>query len=172
MLSRRSEIVDDPSDDPRFWGWDLSAGRDSLGMLIDGLDIESIKEVRFNDNDVYHLTGKMFGITIELWLNPKKSYRPERYMFVQPMIAGTRDFKFKEVAPDLWFPESAKGVMTVTDMKTGTKTDVTTITIQFTNIRINEPIPESRFSIEPPPGATVYDMRTRESFEVPAEKNK
>ena len=172
MLSRRSEIVDDSSDDPRFWGWDLSGGEDSLVMLIDGLDIESIKEVRFNDSDVYHLKGKLFGITAELWLNPKKSYRPERYMFAQPMMVMTRDSKFKEVAPDLWFPESAKGVMTITDMKTGTKTDITTTTIQFTNIRINESIPDSRFSIEPPPGATVYDMRTRESFEVPAENNK
>ena len=172
ILSRRSEIVDDPSDDPRFWGWDLSGGEDSLVMLIDGLEIESIKEVRFNDNDVYHLKGKLFGIAVELWLNPKKSYRPERFMSAQPMMAMTRNFKFKEVAPDLWFPESAKGVMTVTDAKTGTKTDVTTTTMQFTNIRINEPIPDSRFSIEPPPGATVFDMRTQESFEVPEENNK
>ena len=172
MLSRRSEIVDDPSDDPRFWGWDLSGGEDSLVMLIDGLDVESIKEVRFNDSDVYHLTGKMFGVTIELWLNPKKSYRPERYVVSNPMFLMTKDFKSKEVIPDLWFPESGKWVTTITDMKTGTKTDVTTTTIQFTNIRINEPIPDSRFSIEPPPGATVYDMRTRESFEVPEENKK
>ena len=172
LLSRRSEIVDDPSDDPRFWGWDLSGGEDSLVMLIDGLDVESIKEVRFNDSDVYHLTGKMFGVTIELWLNPKKSYRPERYVVSNPMFLMTKDFKSKEVIPDLWFPESGKWVTTITDMKTGTKTDVTTTTIQFTNIRINEPIPDSRFSIEPPPGATVYDMRTRESFEVPEENKK
>ncbi len=172
VLSRRSEIVDDPSNDPRLWGWDLSGGKDSLTMLIDGLDIESIKEVRFNESDVYHIKGNAFGFAMELWLNPKKSYRPERVMSAQPMIAMTRDFKFKEVAPDLWFPESAKGVMTVTDMKTGMKTDITTTTIQFTNIQVNDPIPDSRFSIEPPPGATVYDMRTRESFEVPAEKNK
>jgi hypothetical protein len=172
MMSRRSEIVDHPSDDPRYWGWDLSGGEESLVMIIDGLDIESIKEVRFNDNDVYHLKGKFFGVTMELWLNPKKSYRPERYMFAQPMITMTTDFKFKEVAPDLWFPESAKSVTTVIDMKTDTKTDAATTTIQFTNIRINEPIPESRFSIEPPPGARGYDMRTRESFEIPEENNK
>ena len=110
VLSRRSEIVDDPSDDPRFWGWNLSGGEKSLIMLIDELEVESIK--------------------------------------------------------------SAKWVTTVTDARTGTKTDVTTTTMQFTNIRINEPIPESRFSVEPPPGATVFDMRTQESFEVPAEKNK
>ena len=172
VLSRSSKVVQDTFNDPRFWGWNLSGGVESLAMLIDGLDIESIKEVRFNDNDVYHLKGKSFGVTIELWLNPKKSYRPERYMFAQPMIAMTKDFKFKEVAPDLWFPESAKWVDTVSDMKTGTKTDIRTTTIQFTNIQINEPIPESRFSIEPPPGATVVDSRTRESFEVPAEKSK
>ena len=41
------KIVDDPSNDPRLWGWDLSGGKDALTMLIDGLDIESIKEVRF-----------------------------------------------------------------------------------------------------------------------------
>jgi hypothetical protein len=172
MLSRRSEVVDDPSNDPRFWGWDLSGGKDALTMLIDGLDIESIKEVRFNDSDVYHVKGIMFGVAIELWLNRKKSYRPERYVVSNPMFLMAKDFKFKEVIPDLWFPESGKWVTTTTDMKTGTKTDVSTTTVKFTNIRINEPIPESRFSIEPPPGATVYDMRTRESFEVPEENNK
>ena len=72
MLSRRSEIVDDPSDDPRFWGWDLSGGEDSLVMLIDGLDVESIKEVRFNDSDVYHLTGKMFGGHNRIVAEPKE----------------------------------------------------------------------------------------------------
>ena len=167
MMSRRSEIVDDPSDDPRFWGWDLSGGKESLVMIIDGLDVQSIEEVRFNDSDVYHVRGNIFGVAIELWLNPKKSYRPERYVFANPMIAITKDFKFKEVAPDLWFPESAKWVTTETDDQTGTKTDVKTTMVQFTNIRINEPIPESRFSIKPPPGTRGYDMRTRENFEVP-----
>ncbi|MYA71508.1 hypothetical protein F4009_11985 [Candidatus Poribacteria bacterium] len=171
-LSRRSEIVDDPSDDPRFWGWNLSGQDKSLVMLIDGLDVESIKEVRLNDSDVYHIKGDMLGTTIELWLNPKKSYRPERFKVSNPMLSMTKDFKFKEVAPDLWFPESAKWVNSVTDMKTGTKTDASTTTVQFTNIRINEPIPESRFSIKPPPGTRGYDMRTRENFEVPEENNK
>ena len=166
VLSRRSEVVHDSSDDPRFWGWNLSGGEKSLVMLIDGLDIESIKEVRFNDSEVYHIRGNMFGGTIELWLNPKKSYRPERFIVSNLMLSMTKDFKFKEVAPDLWFPEAAKWVTTVA------KIDIKTTTVQFTNIRINEPIPESRFSIEPPPGATVVDMRTQESFEVPAENNK
>ena len=167
ILSRRSEIAGDLSTDPRFWGWNLSGGQQSLVTVIDGLEIESIKEVRFNQSDVYHIKGNAYGVAMELWLNPKKSYRPERYVFANPMIAITKDFKFKEVAPDLWFPESAKSVTTVIDMETNTKTDATTTTIQFTNIQINEPIPESRFSIEPPPGATVFDMRTQESFEVP-----
>lgn len=167
MLSRRSEIAGGLSDDPRFWGWNLSGGEQSLVMVIDGLEVESIKEVRLNESDVYHIKGNAYGVAMELWLNPKKSYRPERYVFSNPMIAITKDFKFKEVAPDLWFPESAKSVTTVIDVETDTKTDATTTTVQFTNIRINEPIPESRFSIEPPPGATVFDMRTQESFEVP-----
>jgi len=161
LLERRSEIVDDPSNDPRFWGWNLRGGDQSLVMLIDGLEIESIKEVRVNDSDVYHIKGKSSGLTTELWLNPQKSYRPERYKFSRPGLAVTKDFKFKEVAPDLWFPESAKWVTTIA------KTDFTTTTIRFTNIRINEPIPESRFSIEPPPRTSVFDMRTRESFKVP-----
>lgn len=172
LLERRSEIVDDPFNDPRSWGWNLGGGDQSLVMLIDGLDVESIKEVRFNDSDIYHIKADMLGTTIELWLNRKKSYRPERYKISNPMITMTKDSKFKEVAPDLWFPESAKSVQTVIDMKTNTKIDATTTTIQFTNIQINEPIPESRFSIKPPPGATVVDSRTRESFEVPQENNK
>ena len=166
LLERRSEVVHDSSNDPRSWGWNLSGGEKSLVMFIDGLDIESIKEVRFNDSEVYHLKGKLFGGTIELWLNPKKSYRPERFRVSNLMLSMTKDFKFKEIAPDLWFPEAAKWVTTVA------KIDIKTTTVQFTNIRINEPIPESRFSIEPPPGASVYDMRTQESFEVPEENNK
>ncbi len=166
LLERRSEVVHDSFDDPRFWGWNLSGGDRSLIMIIDGLEIESIKEVRFNDSEVYHIKGDMFGGTIELWLNPKKSYRPERFRSSNLMLSMTKDFKFKEVAPDLWFPESAKWIDTIA------KINIRTTTVQFTNIRINEPIPESRFSIEPPPGATVFDMRTRESFEIPAEKSK
>ncbi len=172
ILSRRSEIVDDTFNDPRFWGWNLGGRDRSLMMSIDGLDVESIKEVRFNDSDVYHIKAKFLGGTMELWLNPQKSYRPERFIVSDLMLSMTKDFKFKEVAPDLWFPESAKWVDTISDMKTGTKTEIRTTTIQFTNIRINEPIPESRFSIEPPPGATVVDSRTQENFEVPAENNK
>ena len=172
ILSRRSEIVDDPSDDPRLWGWDLSGDEGSLLMLIDGLNILNIEQVRFNDSDVYYIKANMMGVAIELWLNPKKSYRPERYVVSNPMFLMTKDFKFKEVVPDLWFPESGKWVTTVTDMKTGTKTKATTTTIQFTNIQINQPIPDARFSIEPPPGATVFDMRTQENFKVPAEKSK
>ena len=172
MLSRRSEIVDDPFNDPRSWGWNLGGGDQSLVMLIDGIEVESIKEVRLNDSDVYHIKGDMLGTAIELWLNPKKSYRPERYKVSNPMLSMTKDSKFKEVAPDLWFPESAKSVQTVIDMKTNTKIDAATTTVQFTNIRINEPIPESRFSIKPPPGTRGYDMRTRENFEIPEESNK
>ena len=172
ILSRRSEIVDDTFNDPRFWGWNLGGRDRSLMMIIDGLDVESIKEVRFNDSDVYHIKGKFLGDTMELWLNPQKSYRPERFIVSDLMLSMTKDFKFKEVAPNLWFPESAKWVDTISDMKTGTKTEIRTTTIQFTNIRINEPIPESRFSIEPPPGTTVVDSRTQENFEVPAENNK
>ena len=99
-------------------------------------------------------------------------------MFSTPPIVNdlkriiTTDIKFKQVAPDLWFPESVKHVVTAIDLKTDTKTDVATTTVQFTNIQINEPIPDARFSIEPPPGASVFDMRTRESFEVPEENNK
>ena len=184
LLEQRSEILYDTSNDPRAWGWTFGDAGTPFVMLIDGLDVESITEVRFNDSDVYHLKANFFGMVLELWLNPTKSYRPERYVLSTPgyVISTpivndlkrivTTDIKFKQVAPDLWFPESAKEVTTVIDQKTGTKTDVATTMIQFTNIQINEPIPESRFSIEPPPGATVVDSRTRESFEVPKENNK
>ena len=175
-LERRSEIVYDASNDPRAWGWTFGDAKTPFVMVIDMLEVESIKEVRFNESDVYHLKGNLLGMAIELWLNPKKSYRPERYVRSKPVVNDlkhimTTDIKFKEAVPDLWFPESVKDVETVIDQKTGTKTDVATTTIQFTNIRINEPIPDARFSIEPPPGTRVLDGRTRESFEIP-EKNK
>ena len=172
LLEQRSEILYDASNDPRAWGWTFGDAKTPFVMVIDGLDVESIKKVRFNDSEVYHLKGNLLGMVIELWLNPKKSYRPERYVFSRPSVNDlkhiiTTDIKFKEVITDLWFPESVREVKTVINLKTDTKTDVKTTTVQFTNIRINEPIPESRFSIEPPPGARGYDMRTRESFEVP-----
>ena len=174
LLERRSDIVYDASNDPRAWGWTFGDAKTPFVMVIDSLDVQQIEEVRFNDSDVYHLKGNLLGVAIELWLNPKKSYRPERYVFSKPSVNDlkhitTTDIKFKEVAPDLWFPESARHVETAIDLKTDTKTDVATTTIQFTNIRINEPIPDARFSIEPPPGASVFDMRTRESFEIPKE---
>ena len=177
LLERRSEIVYDASNDPRAWGWTFGDAKTPFVMVIDSLDVQQIEEVRFNDSDVYHLKGNLLGVAIELWLNPKKSYRPERYVFSKPVVNDlkhiiTTDIKFKEVAPDLWFPESVRNVDTAIDQKTDTKTDVATTTIQFTNIRINEPIPDARFSIEPPPGATVVDSRTRESFEVPQENSK
>ena len=174
LLEQRSEILYDTSNDPRAWGWTFGDAKTPFVMIIDGLDVESIKEVRFNDSDVYHLKGNLLGMVIELWLNPKKSYRPERYVFSKPSVNDlkhvmTTDIKFKEVVPDLWFPESVRDVETVIDLKTDTKTDVATTIIQFTNIQINQPIPESRFSIKPSPGARGYDMRTRESFEIPEE---
>ena len=174
LLERRSDIVYDASNDPRAWGWTFGDAKTPFVMVIDSFDVQQIEEVRFNDSDVYHLKGNLLGVAIELWLNPKKSYRPERYVFSTIEVNDlkhitTTDIKFKEVAPDLWFPESARHVETAIDLKTDAKTDVATTTIQFTNIRINEPIPDSRFSIEPPPGASVFDMRTRESFEIPKE---
>ena len=177
LLEQRSEIVYDASNDPRAWGWTFGDAKTPFVMVIDSLDVQQIEEVRFNDSDVYHLKGNLLGVAIELWLNPKKSYRPERYVFSKPVVNDlkhiiTTDIKFKEAAPDLWFPESVRNVETAIDQKTDTKTDVATTTIQFTNIRINEPIPDSRFSIEPPPGASVFDMRTRENLEVPEENNK
>ena len=174
LLEQRSEIVYDASNDPRAWGWTFGDAKTTFVMFIDSLDVQQIEEVRFNDSDVYHIKGNFLGMVTELWLNPKKSYRPERYVLSTPVVNDlkrtiTTDIKFKQVAPDLWFPESAKLVETVIDLKTDTKTDIDTTTVQFTNIQINEPIPDARFSIEPPPGATVFDIRTRESFEVPEE---
>ena len=175
LLERRSDIVYDTSNDPRAWGWTFGDARTSWVMMIDSLDVQQIEEARLNDSDVYYLKGNLLGMVTELWLNPKKSYRPERYVLSTPALVNdlkriiTTDVQFKKVAPDLWFPESAKEVTTAIDLKTDTKTDVATTTIQFTNIQINEPISDARFSIEPPPGATVVDSRTRESFEIPEE---
>ena len=174
LLEQRSKIVYDPSNDPRAWGWTFGDPKTPFVMVIDSLDVQQIKEVRFNESDVYYLKGNLLGTVTELWLNPKQSYRPERYVFSTPIVNDlkriiTTDIKFKQVVRDLWFPESVKEVKTAIDQKTGTKTDFATTTIQFTNIRINEPIPDSRFSIEPPPGVSVFDGRTRESFEIPEE---
>ena len=74
--SRRSEVVHDSSDDPRFWGWNLRGGESSLVMFIDGLDIESIKEVRFNDSEVYHIRGKYVWWHYRIVAEPEEKLPP------------------------------------------------------------------------------------------------
>lgn len=161
--------------DPRFWGWDLS-GRGSLSSLLDRLNVQNIQPVDWNGSEVYHVTGTRGHATHELWLNPEKSYRPERFMISGSDVGEwdlrvTKDFNFQEVAPDLWFPESAQAFVTIINMTTGVETDIKTDRITFSNIRINEHIPSSRFSVGRPVGSVVHDERTGESFTVGEEEN-
>ena len=171
-LTRRNKMGHNPSHDPRFWGWNLS-GETPLVDLIDSLDIKNIQLVEWNGSQVYHIKGSTTNATtdVDLWLNPEKSYRPERFVYSLQgkgvaQVRVTKDFNFQEVAPDLWFPESAQSVTTIINTETGEETNIETATMTFTDVRVNEHIPSSRFSIDPPSGTTVFDMRSRETYTV------
>ena len=168
-MTRKSGIGYDIAYDPRLWGWDLN-GEESLATRFDQINVERITLEDWDDGQVYHVNGNVEGLTVDWWLNPKKSYRPERVMSSTSGNEGsmhiTKDFDFQEVAPDLWFPKSGQFVTTVTDAATGVETNVSTITMRMTNVRINEPVPSHRFALDPPSGTNVYDSRTRESFTV------
>lgn len=171
-LTRRSEVVDSPFLDPRAWGWGSTDGKETLASAINQLENPRVQQVDWNGTEVYHVKGTLQGIVeVELWLNPEMSYRPERHIFFgtnrETISSQTvSDYAYQEVAPDLWFPKSGTEVTTITDLKTGIETDVQTRTIQFSNHRINEPIPPHRFKLDAPPGTIVSDVRTRETFTV------
>ena len=176
-LTRRNKMVFDPSHDPRFWGWNLS-GDQPFADLIDNLDIKNIQPVEWNGSKVYHINGSSSdGDTdLNLWLNPEKSYRPERFVYSiksggTSQVRVTKDFNFQEVAPDLWFPESAQSITTIINTETGEATNIDTTTMTLTDVRVNEHIPSSRFSIDPPSGTTVFDMRSRETYTVGGDEN-
>ena len=174
-LTQQNEPVYNTFHDPRSWGWNLS-GKRSLTDFINTLDIQNIQTVEWNDSQVYHVTAVQNTMNVELWLNPEKSYRPERFAFstqsgVGLRIQSVKDYSFQEVAPDLWFPETANDVVSIIDEKSGTATNMSTKTVRFTNVTINESIPSSRFSIEPPPGTKVFDDRSKEAYTVGVEEN-
>ena len=174
-MQRQSDVSYNEFYDPRFWGWNMT-GQGTFTELFDSLEIKNIQSVEMNNTELYHVTGIFQSVvTFDTWINPKKSYRPERFMFSGPRSEGgqvrfIKDYNFQEVVPDLWFPESGKSTTTVIDAA-GQETDIKTDTIRFSNMKINEHIPASRFSLDPPPGTSVYDDRSGESFKVPKEKN-
>lgn len=172
LLTRRSDLLAyNKTHDPRFWGWNLS-GDEPLTALIDRIEIENFQQVDWNGSQAYYIRGSVQdAIDVDLWLNPEKSYRPERFMYSlqsegTSQVRVTKDFNFQEVAPDLWFPESAQSVTTVINTETGEAINIETATMTLTDVRVNEHIPPSRFSIDPPSGTTIHDMRSRETYTV------
>ena len=173
-LLRNSDASYDSFYDPRWWGWNMQ-GQGTLSDVFDSLNVKNIQSVELNGNEVYHVTSiESNGGTFDLWINPEKNYRPELFVGTSSseewQTRTIRNFNFQEVAPDLWFPESAQATTTVIDTG-GQETDIMTHTIRFSNFKINQHIPSSRFNLDPPPGTTIYDHRSRESFKVSKEEN-
>lgn len=174
-MQRQSDVSYNEFYDPRFWGWNMT-GQGTFTDLFDSLAVKNIQSVEMNDTVLYHVTGTFQGAaTFDTWINPEKSYRPERFMFSGLSGEGgqvriTKDYNFQEVAPDLWFPESGQSTTTVIDAS-GQETDIKIDTIRFSDVKINEHILSSRFNVDPPPGTTVYDDRSGESFKVPKEED-
>ena len=169
-LVRRSDNASDPSFDPRNWGWQTDE-KGSLTNFIKTLGNPYIQPVDLDGTEVYHLTGILQdNVTVELWLNPEKSYRPERQTFFvsdgEVSQSIVKNYTYQEVAPDLWFPKSAEEIGTFTDLNTNVETTLQTRTVQFSNLRINEYIPSSRFMLDAPSGTTVYDHRSRETVKI------
>ena len=169
VLERRSDKASNPSFDPRNWGWQTDE-TGSLTHFIRTLN-PYIQPVDLDGTEVYHLTGILQNnVTVELWLNPEKSYRPERQTsFVsngEVSQSIVKDYKYQEVAPDLWFPKSAEEVTIFTDLNTNVETTLQTRTAQFSNLRINEYIPSYRFTLDATSGTTVYDHRSRETVKI------
>ena len=113
LLERKSDVSYNTFHDPRWWGWNMR-GQGTFTDLFDSLDVKNIQSVEMNDIELYHVTGTLHGAsTFETWINPEKNYRPERFMSSNPIrgesqLRVIRDFNFREVAPDLWFPESGQ----------------------------------------------------------------
>ncbi len=176
LVSHSSTPSYDTSVDPRVWGWSLSTEW-TLTDILNLYDIEHIQTVPGDTGDLYHLTGSYGGhVKVDLWLNPEKSYRPERYVTSIPgdqskHIDTWTTYQYQEVAPDLWFPKSAEYVVTAANLDTGVETDVKRTTVRFSNLRVNERIPSHRFTLEAPAGTSFYDARTRESFKTSKEDN-
>ena len=174
LLERRSDVSYNVFHDPRWWGWNMR-GQGTFTDFFDSLDVKNIQSVEMNDIELYHVTGILQGdATFETWINPEKNYRPERFMYSSSsggewQLRVIKDFNFQEVTPDLWFPES--GQFTTFIDAAGQETVIQIQTMRFSNVRINEHMPLSRFNIDPPPGTTVYDHRSRGSFKVPMEEN-
>lgn len=175
LLERKSNVSYNEFHDPRLWGWNIR-GQGTFTDFFDSLDVKNIHSVEMNDIELYHVTGIIHGdATFEMWINPEKNYRPERFMSSNPIrgesqLRVIRDYNFREVVPDLWFPESGQST-TIIINAAGQETVIQIQTMRFSNVRINEHIPSSRFNIDPPPGTTVYDHRNRDSFKVPKEEN-
>ena len=171
LLTRDDTTSYDTSIDPRIWGWSLTSER-SLTDILNLYDIQQIEVVSGDTGDLYHLRGTYTDrMNVELWLDPQKSYRPERYSTSIPIDESKRidtvtEFQYQEVAPDLWFPKTAGYTVTAADMENNVETNVIHQAVRFTNLRINERIPSSRFKFETSPGTIIYDSRTRETFTV------
>ncbi len=168
ILARGSDVKYRETHDPRFWGWDLSGGKPFIEM-IDTITVEKIESVAWETGSVYHIKGTLEGaVDIDLWLNPEKSYRPERFIYAtkggDQIYQVVKDFDFIEVAPDLWFPQYAEEVASLVSPESGVETSLYTVNVSLENLRINEPVSSRNFALEPLPGTTVYDSRTRESF--------
>ena len=170
VLERKSQGSRHNVGDPRFWGWNLSGNEKGFAEMINSLEVQHIEVAPSKENDPYYIKGKINSMEVELWINPEASFRPERYSFAtkneNTEYRVTKEFSFREVAPDLWFPESGSDVVTITDLKTGVKTDISGGTYSLSNVRINEHMPSKRFSIPPRQGITVADKRTRTTYEV------
>jgi len=172
-------IYDDPSKsrlgspaffDPRYWGW--SVGDEPLGSIFDAFNVTSVSPGSLDGSDFMVVEGNVSGgpMNVEMWVNPSKGYRPERFEFYltdnDKEIRVTRSYSLNEYAPDIWFPEAATEITRETNPNTGESTILRRRDVRISNIAINTSVDESSFYIEREKGLKVYDNRSHTQYTV------
>jgi hypothetical protein len=137
---------------------ELIAGEQAVTKVdrgeVDGCKVIVVAlQVAVNDN----LTGDF-----EFCFDPALNYLARQRVTTFPgeKRRETKVHRFRECAPTLYFPEYVE-----THYYQGENL-IHHQTVEFKNIRVNEPIPPSWFEIVPPPGAFVSDEIVNQQYEV------
>ena len=174
LLEIKNNLSDsryNPHLDPRYWGWNVS-GREALGQVVDSFDVESVRLGRLDDDDIYHVKGGVSGesTNVEMWINPSKGYRPERFDFYrhngETEYRVTRTYSLREYVPDIWFPESATEVAREINPTTRASKTVLQRSVQISNVNINPSLSASSFRIPRWRGLTVDDRQNNTRYNV------
>ena len=147
--------------DPRSWGWNVG-GHEELRTTLDKLEIKWLKTANLNGEFVFLIeavapsdqsTPFPPDAEVKMWIHRRKSFRLQRVEVSWQSSDATayqlvREFKLKQFAPDIWFPESATQV--VKEVSSGKK--MRFLSVQMDKVSLNLSIPKGRFDLQLPKG--------------------